>query len=232
MMRIVHGASCSKTSCINAPCADLSVRRYASSLALESRSTLESDAPTRAAGKCTSPGCCSSNGRRLSPSGRGKSASGLRDRRSPRVLPGTTQARACSTLGYFRNHCSLRRGSIGTSPPLAESDVVDVRFGSFESSRRLKEFRSLFTRSEPVEAGKVGPGFRCHVGVRGQTSMSGRLCRRPISKSALSCAGVTLSTPVPNVKSTCSSAMIGMSRWSRGWSSGSARMTCLPMRCW
>ena len=26
-----------------------------------------------------------------------------------------THARACATLGYFKNHCSLSRGSMGTS---------------------------------------------------------------------------------------------------------------------
>ena len=38
----------------------------------------------------------------------------------------------------------------------------------------------------------------------------GRLCRRPISKSSGSCAGVTLTAPVPNSGSTCGSATTGM----------------------
>ena len=40
----------------------------------------------------------------------------------------------------------------------------------------------------------------------------GRSCRWPISKSLGSCAGVTLTAPVPNSGSTCSSATIGIRR--------------------
>ena len=55
--------------------------------------------------------------------------------------------------------------------------------------------------------------------------MAGRPCRRPISKSLGSCAGVTLTAPVPNVGSTCSSATIGISRPTNG------SITVLPTRC-
>ena len=58
----------------------------------------------------------------------------------------------------------------------------------------------------------------------------GNLCRWPISKSALSCAGVTFNTPVPNSKSTCSSPMMGMSFFSRSRWMGRGRITCLPIR--
>ncbi len=48
------------------------------------------------------------------------------------------------------------------------------------------------------------------------TWISARPCRRPISKSFGSCAGVTFSAPVPTVGSTYSSAMIGTSRSTSG----------------
>ena len=54
----------------------------------------------------------------------------------------------------------------------------------------------------------------------------GRSCRRPISKSFGSCAGVTFTAPVPNDGSTWSSATIGMLRFVSG------SVTCLPIRCW
>jgi len=47
------------------------------------------------------------------------------------------------------------------------------------------------------------------------TSIAASLCHRPISKSALSCAGVTFKTPVP-IQNTCSSPMMGMTSVSRG----------------
>ena len=49
--------------------------------------------------------------------------------------------------------------------------------------------------------------------------------RCPISQSLGSCAGVTLTTPVPNSGSTYSSATTGMLRSAMG------RRTCLPTRC-
>ena len=54
---------------------------------------------------------------------------------------------------------------------------------------------------------------------------AGRLCRRPISKSLGSCAGVTFTAPVPNFGSTCSSATTGISRFMIGSS------TVRPTRC-
>ena len=55
--------------------------------------------------------------------------------------------------------------------------------------------------------------------------MDGRSWRWPISKSFGSCAGVTLTAPVPNSGSTCSSATTGMVR------SVSGSLICLPTRC-
>jgi hypothetical protein len=43
-------------------------------------------------------------------------------------------------------------------------------------------------------------GRRWHLELR--TSHGGKPCRCPISKSLASCAGVTLTTPVPNSRST------------------------------
>ncbi|CAM5661342.1 hypothetical protein SALBM135S_04862 [Streptomyces alboniger] len=57
------------------------------------------------------------------------------------------------------------------------------------------------------------------------TAMFGREWRWPISKSFGSCAGVTLTAPVPNSGSTCSSATTGMVR------SVSGSLICLPTRC-
>ena len=48
------------------------------------------------------------------------------------------------------------------------------------------------------------------------TASSGSPCSRPISKSIGSCPGVTLSAPVPNSGSTCSSATIGTRRSTKG----------------
>ena len=47
----------------------------------------------------------------------GESPETARGSRAPPGVPGgcVTQERAASTLGYFKNHCSLRRGSMGTS---------------------------------------------------------------------------------------------------------------------
>ena len=52
--------------------------------------------------------------------------------------------------------------------------------------------------------------------------MIGRSWRWPISKSSVSCAGVTFRTPVPNSGSIASSAMIGI------FSRASGRQACLP----
>jgi valyl-tRNA synthetase len=52
----------------------------------------------------------------------------------------------------------------------------------------------------------------------------GRSCRRPISKSFGSCAGVTFTAPVPNAGSTCVSATMGISRPTSG------SVTDLPTR--
>ena len=54
--------------------------------------------------------------------------------------------------------------------------------------------------------------------------MNSRSWRLPISKSLKSWAGVTLTAPVPNSRSTYSSAMIGISR------STSGSITVLPIR--
>ncbi len=54
------------------------------------------------------------------------------------------------------------------------------------------------------------------------TTISGRPCRRPASKSFGSWAGVIFTTPVPNVRSTIASATTGMSR------SVSGRRTFFP----
>ena len=57
------------------------------------------------------------------------------------------------------------------------------------------------------------PGLRGHLRVEADDlDALGRLCRCPISKSVGSCAGVTLTAPVPNAWSTASSATIGMRR--------------------
>ena len=52
--------------------------------------------------------------------------------------------------------------------------------------------------------------------------MTGKSWRCPISKSSVSCAGVTFRTPVPNSGSIASSAMIGI------FSRASGRQACLP----
>ena len=68
----------------------------------------------------------------------------------------------------------------------------------------------------------------------------GKPCRRPISKSFGSCAGVTLTAPVPNSGSTWASAMIGISLPVKGnstsvptrsryrWSSGCTAIAVSP----
>ena len=56
------------------------------------------------------------------------------------------------------------------------------------------------------------------------TSMLGSSCRRPISKSVGSCAGVTFTAPEPKPGSTASSATIGIRR------STSGRRTSRPTR--
>ena len=57
------------------------------------------------------------------------------------------------------------------------------------------------------------------------TVTDGRPCRRPISKSFGSCAGVTFTAPVPKSGSTSGSATIGMRRPVSGNS------TSMPTRC-
>lgn len=79
--------------------------------------------------------------------------------------------------------------------------------------------RRATKRSRPSSSGSSG---QLMVPSGWRTSMISRLWRWPISKSALSCAGVIFRAPVPNSISTCSSAMTGIS------ASGNGRLTFLP----
>ena len=155
-------------------------------------STPACDAPTRAGGRCTSPGCRSASGRTPSPSARGKTAS----------RPSATHALRLATLGYFRNHCSLRRGSIGTSARSLKPTLFSYGSSFSSAPQFVEDLDGLLARLEAVEPGEVGAGHGVHRAVGREMSMTGSPWRWPISKSALSCAGVTFSTPVPKSKST------------------------------
>ena len=116
------------------------------------------------------------------------------------------------------------RGSIGTS--LRSLNPTLFSYGSVLASAALACSSSAplsraSNRSNPSSSGSIGQLIR-PSGCR--TSMTGRLCRWPISKSTGSWAGVTFRTPVPNSGSIASSAMMGI------FSRASGRQACFPKR--
>ena len=108
---------------------------------------------------------------------------------------------------------------------LAKADVVFVRFVLSRAARSPATSPPAFfrasNRSSPSNSGTAGQLIR-PSGCR--TSTTGKLVALPISKSTLSCAGVTFKTPVPNSGSIASSATIGI------FSRASGRQACLPIR--
>ena len=123
-----------------------------------------------------------------------------------------------------QNHCSETSGSM-RAPLRCENGTTWV-YGS--SARRkpwlaqvLQDARRRLGRRQARVASPASAVMRASSPI---TLIASSPWRRPISKSAGSWAGVTLSAPVPNSGSTCSSATIGSSRPTSG------SVTVLPIR--
>ena len=160
-----------------------------------------SGGPTRAAGRCTSRGCCASSRSRSSP--------GLGDEAHRPLLDGADRRLARGAT--FTNHWFERYGSMTVSqrwqwPRLYPCSSLATRRSSATAAR------GPLARFEPVEAG-VLPGLGVISPSGPMTTIAGRPCRFAIAKSLASCAGVTFTMPVPNSRSTrIGSSMIGSSR--------------------
>ena len=136
----------------------------------------------------------------------------------------TASPAALASGPTLTNHCSDSRGSMGSNLPRWAWPTL-CRCGFSATIRPCARSASLTAvraanRSRPsnsVPLPAMCPVSSMIVGI-------GSWCRRPISKSLGSCAGVILSAPVPNAGSTCSSATTGIMRPTSGSS------ICLPMR--
>ena len=128
---------------------------------------------------------------------------------SPR--PRRSAATAFSASGsIFTNHCSETSGSRTVSQrwqrPTAET-WSSRRGGGPRASRSARTFLRASKRSRPA---KAGPASAVIFPSKPMTATESRPWRCPASKSFGSCAGVTLTTPVPNFRSTIGSAITGI----------------------
>ncbi len=136
----------------------------------------------------------------------------------------TASPAALASTSTRTHHCSDNRGS--TTVSQREQWPTECRYGRFSATIRPSSRRAatMANRASSRSSPANGPGAvmtpRSSIIV-----IAGRSWRRPISKSFGSCAGVTLTAPVPKLGSTCESATIGIRRLV----SGSA--TVEPMRC-
>ena len=125
--------------------------------------------------------------------------------------PSSTASIAGSASGsIFTNHCVERYGSMTVSqrwqwPTCARAARLATRRPS-ASSRATTRLRAS-KRSSPANS----PASAVILPSGPMTTIAGRPWRCPVAKSLASCAGVTLTTPVPNSRSTrIASATIGM----------------------
>ena len=134
------------------------------------------------------------------------------------VLPCSTASMAGLASGsIFTNHCVDSIGSTTVSQrwqwPTAWTCGFEPRSRPSSSSRALTALRAA-KRSSPAN----GPPSALTTPASSKIEIIGRSWRWPVSKSLGSCAGVTLTAPVPNFGSTrIASAMIGNSRFTNGW---------------
>ena len=159
-------------------------------------------APTTAGGRCTSRAC-----RRPSRSSAAPSTGDEIETRPSR----TASPAALASGSTLTNHCLDRRGS--TTVSQREQCPTAWTYGRFSATMRPSDRRSATTAGRA--SNRSSPWNRPGAVMMPRSSMmssAGRSCRWPISKSLGSCAGVTLTAPVPNAGSTCSSATIGMRR--------------------
>ena len=101
---------------------------------------------------------------------------------------------------------------------------VDEQAGGFEVGD------DLFARNEAVEA-VVGRAGQVDVRRLSRMVSEGRAWRWPMAKSLGSCAGVTLTAPVPNSGCAQSSARMGISRLGPPSTALSGSEITLPMNC-
>ncbi len=122
------------------------------------------------------------------------------------------------------HHVDRRLGKLlHPAEPLLATAAARSRCGSARtcprsacSPRSSRSGPALQGRRRPSLAPRSDPAPRSARRLPGScepsgpiTTTCGRLCRRPISKSLGSCAGVTFTAPVPNSMSTNSSSTIG-----------------------
>jgi hypothetical protein len=99
---------------------------------------------------------------------------------------------------------------------LGETDVVLVFLHLEQQAHFLELGRGALAGDEAVEPVELRQLRAVDVRVGVRTSMISSPCFIPISKSALSWAGVIFSAPVPNSMSTWSSAMTGIAACGKG----------------
>ena len=160
-------------------------------------------APTRAGGRCTSPGCSPSNSRRRARNARERCGC---VRRCTAASAGS--AIGCDPARTIASRLWVRPGRrcAGNGPPSASAAPLSPVVPLVPTARRSpcvpRSGRIL--RKAPASSFSVPSAFN--------TFTMARPCRSPVSKSLGSCPGVILSAPVPNSVATASSAMTGMSR--------------------
>ena len=126
-----------------------------------------------------------------------------------RWLSGAILIRPCSTAADrsvgqrphlakpLRRDARLDHGFASIANPHRERMIVHFD----EQSLRFQIGHHALARLEAIQPG-VGPAAALIFPSSVITSICGSLCRRPISKSLGSCAGVTFTAPVPNSRST------------------------------
>ena len=132
--------------------------------------------------------------------------------------PSRTASPAAFASGpTLTNHCIDSRGSIGSCGARWLWPTL-CRYGRFSAT--IRPCARSASRTATRASNRSMPSNSVPVPVMTPLSSMidgiGRPCRRPISKSFGSCAGVTLTAPVPNAGSTWSSARIGMRRPTSG----------------
>ena len=134
-----------------------------------------------------------------------------------RTSPERTAASAGSASGFaLTNHCCDRYGSTTVSHrwqwPTAWRCVLSPRRSPFSASAASTALRAA-KRSIPAN----GPPLSLTAPASVKMLMRSSPWRSPVAKSLGSCAGVTLTAPVPNAGSTrMSSATIGSVRLTNG----------------
>ena len=189
--------------------------------------------PTRAGARCTRAGCSPSSRNRSSPSSSGRCRCALPVRWRWRARPASWRRRTTGRSGTARSarrfgrragrYAYARLGLLDKLALVHHRDDALARGEAVEPVERVDGLAQVAPRAARPSGTPALPRSRIFASAS-MTLTSGRLCRRPTSKSLKSCAGVIFTAPEPASGSAYSSAMIGMRRPTSG------RMAFLPTR--